>query len=186
MPRLHSDTLLPPCFAAFSNPRSSSDVTRTRRNFPFDSPLGSFGRPGFLVFFASVTFSRLLYDGGSDGCLWRYHGRNVQHGHVPLWVFRIVCVVHPCIDFVRLRMTSETEDFHDSIPRNQVVILLRHRHALDVRCANPVHPVNHVSQFVDMAHAAASTKSPTLQNDGATPAAIAGAQHSLLCRLTRL
>ncbi len=46
---------------------------------PFAAPLGNFGLPGFLlVFFASVTFSELLYDGGSYGCFRRYHGWNVQ------------------------------------------------------------------------------------------------------------
>jgi hypothetical protein len=58
MPRLHSETLLPPIRAAFSNARSSSGVTRTRRNFPLDDPFGSFGLPGFR--FASVAFGTAL------------------------------------------------------------------------------------------------------------------------------
>ena len=134
MPRLHSDMLLPLIRAAFSKARSSSDVTRTRRNLPLDAPLGSFGLPGFLlVFFASVTLLGLLYDCGSYGCLWGYHRRNMQHGYVSLWLHWIVCIVCPGINPIGLRMASQPEDFDNPIPNHLALMPLRDRHTFDMR-----------------------------------------------------
>jgi hypothetical protein len=71
--------LLPSIRAAFSIARNSSGVTLTRRNFPLDDPLGSFGLPGFR--FDSVAFGTvliLLKDHGLYSGLGRNYRRSIE------------------------------------------------------------------------------------------------------------
>ena len=107
----------------------------------------------------------------------------MQYGH---WIGPLPAVVHPCIDFFSLWVTVNVEHFDDSFPHGLAFVLLFYRHTFNVRGCYAMQLLDGILERCYVAHAAASTKSPTLQNDGATPAAIAGAQHSLLCRLTRL
>jgi hypothetical protein len=95
MPRLHSETFLLLALAAFSKARNSSAVTRTRRNLPFDVPLGSFGRPGFLGLVWLGTLFELLHDCCLYSGFWRHSGRNMEHGHMAFGLGLIACIVHP-------------------------------------------------------------------------------------------
>jgi hypothetical protein len=104
--RIHSETVWPLAFAAASTRLRSSGLNRTGTMEPLAVPLGSFGLPGFLVFFVTVTLLRLLYDGGSHGCFRRYYRRVMQHGHVSLRVLWIVRIVRPSVYPVGLRMAG--------------------------------------------------------------------------------
>lgn len=112
--------------------------------FPFDSPLGSLGRPGFLVFFVEVTLFSLLYDGGSYGCFRRYHGRDVQHGHKTLRLLWIVGIVSPRINSIGSGMTSQFEDLHHSVPNDPTFVCFCHWDTLNMRGLSLVQFVNHV------------------------------------------
>ncbi len=100
---------------------------------PLASPLGSFGRPGLLVFFDSVTFSRLLYDGGSDGCLREFNRRDVQYRNVSLRINRIVRFVRPGVYAIPLRVPAQVEHFDNAIPYRLTMMYLCYQHALNVR-----------------------------------------------------
>ena len=78
------------------------------------------------------------------------------------------------------------KDFDDSLPDGMAVEFLFHWYAFPVSRFNAVKDTDYVLQVLYMIHAVASTKSPTLQNVLATPAAIAGVQRIVLCRLTKL
>ncbi len=152
MLRLHSDTLLPLAFASFSNAFISSGVTRTRRNFAFDSPFGSFGLPGFLVFFASVTLLRLLYDGRSNGCLWRYHWRHMEDSHILLWVLRIVRLMRPGVNPVGFWVASQIENLDHPVPNNSPLKFLSDGNAVNMLRLRVVKLMDNIPQLSYMAH----------------------------------
>ena len=83
-------------------------------------------------------------------------------------------------------MAFQIEDFHNSIPNHLPLKQFRNRHTFDVPSLSSMQFVDHTSQFSNVVQAVASTKSPTLQNDPVTPAAIAGVQRRVLWRLTKL
>ena len=68
------------------------------------------------------------------------------------------------------------EHFHDAIPDRFPVEYFFYWHAGMMRSLSTVELMNRLSEFVNVAHAAASSKSPTPQNVPVTPAAIAGVQ----------
>lgn len=132
--RIHSETVCLLARAAASIICNSSDVRRTRRNFPLDTPLGNFGLPGFrLVSVAFGTALVLLKDYGLHGGLRRYYRRNVQHGHISLSLFRIVGIVRPAVNAVGHRMVPEPEHLHDTFPNRSSLMRLSHRNAFNMR-----------------------------------------------------
>jgi len=89
------------------------------------------------------------------------------------WLF-IASIVQPCVSRIRLRMAFQMKHFHDAIPDRLPVKYFSHWHAGMMRSLPAVQLVNRVPEFVNVTHAVASISSPTFQNEGVTPAAIAG------------
>jgi hypothetical protein len=94
-----------------------------------------------------------------------------------LW---IAGIVQPGIRRIGPRVAFEVEDFHDPIPASLTLKNFLYGHAFTVRSFRTVELVNDGFEFVYVAHAVASTKSPTLHVVPVTPAAIAGVQRSVL------
>ena len=113
---------------------TSSALKRTGTILPLASPFGSFGRPIFFGFglVDAATFPRFLHDGSLHGGLWRSYGRDVQDCDVALRVRGIVCVVHPGINPVRLRVSLQPKHFDDSVPYRLPLERLDYRHALQM------------------------------------------------------
>lgn len=152
---------------------------------PLVSPFGSFGRPIFaLVCFA--MFLEFLDDCGLNCSTGRNDWRNVQYGHMTLRMRRIVCFMNPSVDLVRFRMALEAEYLDYAVPYRAALKHLFDRNALQMLDFSAMQVVNHVPKLLNVRHAHASTRSPTLQKDCSTPAAIAGVQRSVLWRRTKL
>ena len=96
------------------------------------------------------------------------------------WLGWIARIVQPTIGRVRVRMVVQVEDFHDAIPHRLTLPNLFYGNADTVRSLRTVELMNNRLEFVYMAHAAASSSSPTLSWVLSTPAAIAGVMRSVL------
>lgn len=84
-------------------------------------------------------------------------------------------------------MPVEVEHLNNPLPDGFSVKCFLHGDTLDVCCLRAMQSPDNVPQLVKVfAHAAASTRSPTLQKSCSIPAAIAGVQRSVLCRFTKL
>src|SRR5664280_1402446 len=110
----------------------------------------------------------------------------MKHRYMLCWLGRVARIVQPRIRRIRLGMAFQVKDLYDAIPNRFTVENLFNRHALAVRGFRAMQLVNSLPEFFDMAHPAASSKSPTPQNIPVTPAAIAGVQRMVLCRFTKL
>ncbi len=102
------------------------------------------------------------------------------------WVLSIVCFVRPSISYICLRVSVKIKNFNHTFPYRLSVENFFHWYAFAVRRFDPMQPSDYLFQFLDIGHAVASSKSPTLQNVPVTPAAIAGVHLRVLCRLTKL
>src|SRR5260370_1291489 len=103
----------------------------------------------------------------------------MKNGNALDWLLWVACIVQPRIGRVRLRMTFQVKAFHDSVPAGLAVESLFHWNT-NLMCSRAtVQGMNCIPQFFDVAHAAASTKSPTLQKLFVIPAAIAGVQRTV-------
>src|SRR5271166_3749797 len=109
---MNSDMVWLLAFAAVSIASNSTGVTRTRRVPALALPLGSGGRPAFLGFFCGFKASELLYDCRSDGICRRFDRSQVQNSDMMLGIGRIVCLVSPCVDCVRLGVLYKVEDLN--------------------------------------------------------------------------
>lgn len=69
MLRIHSEIVICLALALAAMRFKSSALNRTGTMRPFASPLGSFGRPGFLVFFCGSKVPEFLNDCRSHGVL---------------------------------------------------------------------------------------------------------------------
>src|ERR1035441_9082723 len=110
----------------------------------------------------------------------------MQHSYVTLRMGRIVGRMGPRICRIRLGVPAQIEYLNDPIPHSLAVKNLFYRNALAMRGWHAMQLVDHVYEFFDGRQDAASTRSPTLQNPGVTPAAMAGVQRSVPWRLTKL
>ena len=108
------------------------------------------------------------------------YGRNAKYRDVAFWVLRVVSRMSPGIDRIRLWMPLQSKNFNDSIPNRLSLKDFFYRNAFQVLCFRAMQVVNHVSKLLNVRHAHASTRSPTLQKDCSAPAAIAGVQRSVL------
>src|SRR5439155_3499958 len=109
MLRIHSETVCLLALAAASITLVSSGVKRTGTILPLASPLGSFGRPGFLGFFGCAKTSKLLYDCRPYRLLWRCNWPEMQDCHMSigsLWIIRFVC---PCVGSAGLGVIVKIE-----------------------------------------------------------------------------
>src|ERR1041385_1953782 len=172
---IHSDTVTFFSFAFASIARRCSAVKRTGTMRPLAALLGSVGRPTLL---ALGIVPVLLNNGRSHCCLWRYGWWNMKHCYMA--TFAGFGFMRPRIDSVRFWMADQIKNFDNSIPHRFPLVLLFYGYALDVRCFHAVKLHNHISQFLNMAHADASTRSPTLKKSRSIPAAIAGVQRRVL------
>ena len=77
-------------------------------------------------------------------------------------------------------MSDQIEYLHDTFPNGLPWEHLFDGNALYMCGLHAVKFTDHVHKFPYIGHAAASTKSLTLQNDCSTPAAMAGVQRSVL------
>jgi hypothetical protein len=73
----------------------------------------------------------------------------------------------------------QLKNFYDSIPDRLTVESLYDWNAFEVAGFHTVLLADYLFEFLDVIHAAAPTKSPTLQNVGETPAVMAGVQRSV-------
>src|ERR1039458_962062 len=112
----------------------------------------------------------------------------MKYGDVSFRVLRIVCFMDPCIDYVCSWMAVQIEDLDNSIPNRFALKGLLYRHTFQVLRMSLMQMADHAFEFHDMCrnHLAASSNSPTLQNEPVTPAAIAGVHLRVLCLLTKL
>ena len=177
--RIHSETVCFRAFAVASIVRNVAGATRMRSISALALPLGSAGRPGFLGL-GWVGIPDLLQDGALYCGLWRYCRGYVQHGNASPWLLGVVRCVSPGVGSVRLGMAFQVEYFDHPIPNRLALKYLGHMHTLAVCGFSLVQLADHVCEFFYLGHAAASSKSPTLQKLGATPAAIAGVQRRVL------
>jgi hypothetical protein len=99
---------------------------------------------------------------------------------------RVISVMRPSIGSVRRRMTLQIEDLHNALPNRLALKCLFHWHALDMRSVRSMQTADYVSQFLQVRHDAASTRSATLQKSRSMPAAIAGVQRREFCRSIKL
>ena len=97
-----------------------------------------------------------------------------------LYRLSIACIVHPSISRIRFRMAFQVEYFYDAIPDRFPIEYFLHWPACMVRSLPAVEFMNRVSEFVNVTHAAASSKSPTPQTVPVPPAAIAGVHRRVL------
>jgi len=97
---------------------------------------------------------------------------------MPPWLLRVIRIVRPCIEPRGARMADQIEYFYNTVPYRAALEHFLDWYAFHVLRLDAVQLSDYVAQLVDIRHAAfaASTSSPTLQNDGSTPAAIAGVQ----------
>jgi len=156
----------------------SEGLKRTGTIRPFASPLGSLGRPIFGLV-ALCTIPILLNDCGLYGGLWRHHRWNVKHCNVAPWFRWIVGVMHPSVNSICLRVSFQPEDLNNPVPNYLPLKSLCYRDAFKMLGFPAVQMVDHVAQFLDMRHAAASTRSPTLKKLEVTLAAIAGVMRNV-------
>jgi hypothetical protein len=77
-------------------------------------------------------------------------------------------------------MTVKIKNLDDSIPYGLPVEPLGYGHTFYMGSGGSVQFMNNLAEIVYVAHAVASTKSPTLHMVPVTPAAIAGVQRSVL------
>jgi hypothetical protein len=82
--RIHSEIFWSLALAAAVIRSISSELKRTGRMRPLAVPFGSFGLPIFFGLVGFGTVSELLNDSSLYGCSWRYHGRNMEYGHMSL------------------------------------------------------------------------------------------------------
>lgn len=71
------------------------------------------------------------------------------------------------------------KNFNDSVPDRLTIKSLSDWNTFEVAGFHAMQLADYLFEFLDVIHAAASTKSPTLQNVGETPAAMAGVQRSV-------
>ena len=179
--RIHSETV---CFLAFANPsnvRNSVSVTLIRKVSALALPLGRAGRPTFFgLGLGSGMALYLLHDGYLYCGLWRNGRGDVKHGDAAPGVLWIVCCVCPGIGSVGLGMALEVEYLHHPVPKHLALKDFGYMHTFNVLRLRLVQLADHVLEFFYLGHAVASSRSPTLQKLGMTPAAIAGVQRSVL------
>src|ERR1035437_6825404 len=105
---------------------------------------------------------------------------------MPPWVLGIVRIVRPGINSIGLGIAFQVEHLHHSVPNRLSLPNLFYWNTFGVYRLGSMELLDHVPQLFDVGHATASTKSPTLQKLGVTPAAIAGVMRRVLWRLTKL
>jgi hypothetical protein len=181
---IHSETFCFLALAAAVMRCTSSALNRTGTMRPLASPLGSLGRP-ILGLVALGTVFELLNDYSLDGGSRRDYGRDMQHGHMAFGMRWIIRVVHPGVGLVSLRVALQEKYFHYSVPNRLALEPLSNRHALQMAGLRAMQMVDRIAELLNVRHAA-RTKSSMVQNVAVTPAAIAGVQRSVLCRLTKL
>src|SRR5882724_5849408 len=98
----------------------------------------------------------------------------MQDGHATPGNVWIVRVVRPRIDTRSGRMILQIKNLDLPFPYRLTLECLDHRHSLNVRGKDAVQLADHVLQFLNIVHDAASTKSLTDQKSRVIPAAIAG------------
>src|ERR1017187_1343739 len=91
----------------------------------------------------------------------------------------IICRVRPGIGSVGLGVAMQLKNFYNPVPDGLTVESLCDWNAFEVAGFHAVQLVDYVLEFLDVTHLAASTKSPTVQKVGTTPAAMAGVQRSV-------
>ncbi len=104
----------------------------------------------------------------------------MQYRYVAFRVLRVVCLVAPGVYPVSLRVPLQAKDFDHAIPYRFALEGFGNRNALQMLRLRAVQVMDHVPKLLNVRHAHASTRSPTDQKDGSTPAAIAGVQRSVL------
>src|SRR5437588_8988137 len=104
----------------------------------------------------------------------------MQHRYVPHWFLGIVRFVRPCVCSVRCGMPRQVEYLNNPLPNRLAPEYFFHWNTFNVRSLSAMQPPNHVTQFLNITHATASTRSLTVQKSRSTPAAIAGVQRSVL------
>src|ERR1035441_4859882 len=109
----------------------------------------------------------------------------MEHRYMPHWFLWIVGLVRPRVNPVRRGVPCQLEYLDNPFPNSLALECLFDWHTFNVRSLSAVQSADYVPQFLDIAHDAASTKSPTLQKLCSTPAAIAGVQRSVPWRFTR-
>lgn len=102
----------------------------------------------------------------------------MEHGNVPRRI-GLIGFMCPCVHSTGVGMTCEVEYFYYSVPDGFPMELLMDWHAFNVRRLCTMQPPNHISQFLQVRHDTASTRSPTVQKSFSTPAAIAGVQRNV-------
>ena len=104
---------------------------------------------------------------------------------MPSGTRRIVCIVRPSVNAGSLRMVN-IEYLDVAFPDCLTLKRLFHWHGFNVRRLYAMQLADYVSEFVDVVHDAAFTKSATLQKSLSIPANIAGVILSDPCVRTRL
>jgi len=83
-------------------------------------------------------------------------------------------------------MAYQIEYFNDSFPYGFTLKCFFYCHTLNVTRLHAMQFTDYILQFLDIAHTAVSTRSPTVRKSRSIPAAIAGVQRKEPCRFTRL
>lgn len=76
----------------------------------------------------------------------------MQHCHLAARLFRIVCLMRPCINSWCFRMTYKLEHLNDSFPHGFSLKGFFDWHALDVLRLNAMQMTNYVFQFFDISN----------------------------------
>ena len=121
----------------------------------------------------------------AHGGLRRDYRWYMKYGYVASWLRRIIGIMNPRVNSIRLRMTLQQKYFNDTVPDRLPLKLLGDWDAFQVTRLRLVQVLNYVVKFLNMSHTA-RTKSSTVQKVAVTPAAIAGVQRSVLWRFTKL
>src|SRR5579863_3107448 len=104
----------------------------------------------------------------------------VENCYVTARVSRIVGSMRPGIHPVRCRMARNVEYLYNSLPHRLPLKFFFHGNAINVDRVCIVQPPDNLSQFANIAHSVASTRSRTVQKSFSTPAAIAGVERKAL------
>src|SRR6266851_6412021 len=80
----------------------------------------------------------------------------MQDRYVAERMARVVRVMRPSICSECCRMTSKIKDLNDAFPYRFALKCLFHRHAFNVCSVRAMHLADHVSQFFEISHNAAS------------------------------
>ncbi len=87
---------------------------------------------------------------------------------------------------MRRGMADQIKDFDNPLPHRLALEYLFHGNASSMDSFRPMHTADYVSQFFQIRHKVALTRSPTLQKSRSIPAAIAGVMRNDPCRFTKL